>query len=208
MGNILSTSDPAIVERCLWAGVLDQLANILYQTSSNLIKESLWALSNISAGPCSHVERFVHCDAFDRVQSLTKSPNIDIRKEALFVMCNAVTGADFKIRTEIYERTGGEVLRSFINGMRFTDQRLLMNLLDAVEELLKLDEVLGTVNTDQAISLRFEGMEGLDVLEDVMKHPSMDVYNRCDQILQKYFQPANQMDMVDASNMQMSSANN
>lgn len=58
-----------------------------------------------------------------------------------------------------------------------------MNLLDAVEELLKLDEVLGTVNTDQAISLRFEGMEGLDVLEDVMKHPSMDVYNRCDQIL-------------------------
>jgi hypothetical protein len=23
MGNILSTSDPAIVERCLWAGVLD-----------------------------------------------------------------------------------------------------------------------------------------------------------------------------------------
>ncbi len=58
-----------------------------------------------------------------------------------------------------------------------------MNLLDAVEELLKLDEVLGTVNTDQAISLAFERMEGLDVLEDVMKHPSMDVYNRCDQIL-------------------------
>jgi hypothetical protein len=49
------------------------------------------------------------------------SPNIDIRKEALFVMCNAVTGADFKIRTEIYERTGGEVLRSFVKGMRFTD---------------------------------------------------------------------------------------
>ena len=123
-------------------------------------------------------------------------------------MCNAVTGADFKIRTEIYERTGGEVLRSFVKGMRFTDQRLLMNLLDAVEELLKLDEVLGTVNTDQAISLGFERMEGLDVLEDAMKHPSMDVYNRCDQILQKYFQPANQMDMVDTSNMQMSSANN
>ena len=197
MGNILSASDPAVIERCLWANVLDQLTNLLYQTNHNLVKESLWALSNISAGPCSHVERLVHSDVFNRVQSLTTSPNIDIRKEATFVMCNAVTGSDFKIRTEIYEKTSGGVLRSFLKALRINDFRLIINLLEGIEELLKLDEVLGTKNTDQAIAYALEQMDGLDTLDEVMKHPSMDVYNRCNEILTKYFDPANAMDMVD-----------
>lgn len=133
MGNILSASDPAVIERCLWGNVLDQLTNLMYQTNHNIVKESLWALSNISAGPCSHIERLVHSDVFDRVQALTTSPNIDIRKEATFVMCNAVTGADFKIRTEIYEKTSGAVLRSFLKALRINDIRLMTNLLEAIE---------------------------------------------------------------------------
>jgi len=98
MGNILSSSDPQVIERCLWANVLDKLTNLLYQTNTNVIKESLWGLSNITAGPVSHVERFVESDAFDRVASLSKNSNIDLRKESLYVLCNAITGADFKVR--------------------------------------------------------------------------------------------------------------
>lgn len=119
-------------------------------------------------------------------------------------MCNAVTGADFKIRTEIYEKTGAEVLRGLLKGLRINEVRLIMNILDAVEQLLELDAVLGTANTDQAIALALERMEGLDIMDDVMKHPSMDVYNRCNDILRKYFEPANTMEMGD---MKMSSGN-
>ena len=202
MGNILSASDPAIIERCLWANILDQLTNLMYQTNHNIVKESLWALSNISAGPCSHVERFVQSDVFERVQSLTTSPNIDIRKEATFVMCNAVTGSDFKIRSEIYEKTRGGVLRSLLKALRINDLRLLLNVLEAIEELLKLDEVLGHKNTDQAIAYALEQMDGFDILDEIMKHPSMEVYNHCNQILTKYFDSSNAMEMVDInSNM-------
>lgn len=126
-------------------------------------------------------------DVFDRVQNLTTSPNIDIRKEALFVMCNAVTGADFKLRADIYNKTNTEVLRSFIKGLRINEYRLIMNLLDGIEHLLRLDEDLRISNTDQSIAIVFEGMGGLDAIDDVMKHPSMDVYERCNAILVKYF---------------------
>ena len=161
---------------------------MLYQTNHNIIKESLWALSNISAGPSSHVDRFVHSEGvFSRVQALTTSPNIDIRKEALFVMCNAVTGADFNVCTQIYELTGGEVLRSLIKGLRINDLRLIMNILEALETLFKLDEMHGLKGTDQAITQAFEQLEGLDTLDDLMKHPSMEVYNRCNEIFSKYF---------------------
>jgi hypothetical protein len=139
IGNILSASDPQIVEKCLWANVLDRLTNLLYQTNHNIIKESLWALSNISAGPCSHVERYVLSDVFDRVHVLCTSTNIDIRKEALFVMCNAITGADMKIRVQIYEKTQGEVLKNIIKGCRINDSRLTLNILEGIEEFLKLD---------------------------------------------------------------------
>jgi hypothetical protein len=54
-------------------------------------------------------------------------------------MCNAVTGADFKVRTEIYEKTGGEILRSFLKALRINDFRLLINLLDGLDNLLELD---------------------------------------------------------------------
>ena len=56
MGNILSTSDPQIVERCLWNGILGRLTPLLYQSNSNIIKEALWCFSNITAGPPSQVE--------------------------------------------------------------------------------------------------------------------------------------------------------
>jgi hypothetical protein len=49
--------------------------------------------------------------------------------------------------------------------------------------------------------MAFERMDGLDTLDDVMKHPSMDVYNLCNDLITKYFSSANAMDMVDQSNM-------
>jgi hypothetical protein len=45
-------------------------------------------------------------------------------------------------------------------------------------------------------------MDGLDVLDEVMKHPNMEIYNRCNEILTTYFDLTNAMDMVDInSNM-------
>lgn len=62
--------------------------------------------------------------------------------------------------------------------------------------------MLGTKKTDQAIAYALEQMDGLDVLDEVMKHPNMEIYNRCNEILTTYFDPTNAMDMVDInSNM-------
>ena len=41
----------------------------------------------------------------------------------------------------------------------------------------------------------FERMSGLDALEELQKHPNIDVYNKCNEILHKYFQSADNMDM-------------
>jgi importin subunit alpha-1 len=95
LGNILTANEVKIMEICLYHNCLERLTNLLYQSNSNVIKECLWGFSNITAGPNSHIERFANSDAYSRIKYLASSHNIDLRKESLWVICNAITGADF-----------------------------------------------------------------------------------------------------------------
>jgi hypothetical protein len=68
---------------------------------------------------------------------------------------------------------------------------------------------LGTTNTNDSLLLRFEQFEGTEILQELMKHPNIDMYNRCNELMTKYFEPINsgglgggnnEMDMGDSYN--------
>jgi importin subunit alpha-1 len=67
MGNILTTNENEIIERCLFHGVLTPLTAIMNSNSSNMIKECCWAISNITAGPTGHIDSFIESEAFNRI---------------------------------------------------------------------------------------------------------------------------------------------
>jgi len=195
----LSVSDPEVVQRCLWNNVLSKLTTLLYQSNSTTIKEALWAFSNITAGPVSHCEQFIDSDAFDRVMVLTESRNIDVRKESLFVICNTITSSDLKTRAKLFEKTNGSVIKTMILASNLMDLRLILNVIESIECLLKLDDWYGWGQTDKSVALLFERYGGLDSLDELLKHPSMDVYNKCNEILLKYFEQAESMDISGAA---------
>jgi hypothetical protein len=58
-------------------------------------------------------------DAFDRVFTLTDSRNIDLRKESLFVLINAVTGSDLKLRAAIYDKTRADIFPRLLKALNF-----------------------------------------------------------------------------------------
>jgi hypothetical protein len=66
----------------------------MQSAASNIIKECCWALSNIAAGSTDLVNTLIDSHAFDRCFYLAKSYNLDTKKEATWVLCNAITGAD------------------------------------------------------------------------------------------------------------------
>jgi hypothetical protein len=51
IGNIVTSALPEVIERCLFANIIDKLTNLLYQTNVPIVKEALWSFSNITAGP-------------------------------------------------------------------------------------------------------------------------------------------------------------
>jgi len=64
-------------------------------TEVTTVREALWGLSNITASTPAHVAAFFdESQLLDRVLTLADHSNRDIRKEALFTLCNAVTEAD------------------------------------------------------------------------------------------------------------------
>ena len=63
------------------------------------MKETCWAFSNITAGSTSNIEKFIEHHAFERVLEIAmNATNPDHRKEALWVVGNAVTGSDWKMK--------------------------------------------------------------------------------------------------------------
>lgn len=90
----------------MWEGCLDKLYQHLLMTNSTIVKETLWAFSNITAGIQSHVKLLINHPSFDRILVLSKNPNADIRQEALWVLCNAITGSDFELRQTIVLKGG------------------------------------------------------------------------------------------------------
>lgn len=73
-------------------------------------------------------------------------------------------------------------------------------MLDAIEDILKLNEWFGWVHSDQSMLLTFERLGGLDFLEELQKHPHLDIYNRCEDILTRFFEKADSMEVSGAQN--------
>jgi len=50
MGNVLTCNDPKVVDRCVFEGCIEKMHNLLLQSNSSVIKETLWGFSNLTAG--------------------------------------------------------------------------------------------------------------------------------------------------------------
>jgi hypothetical protein len=55
IGNLLTTSDADKISMMLEYNLLDKINSLMLSTSTNIIKECCWALSNIAAGPPEHI---------------------------------------------------------------------------------------------------------------------------------------------------------
>jgi hypothetical protein len=101
IGSILSSNDQMVIDRCLWAGCLDQIATFidhsLVQGSHHnfYLREACWALSNLTASNEGCVEKFVISRCYSQLLGviLDKNQRSDSRKEALWVICNAITNS-------------------------------------------------------------------------------------------------------------------
>jgi len=111
MGVILSTNDHSIIDRCLWANLLSKFSDLLDSIAlgrvrgRKFIKEICWALSNLTASAKHHVEKFAESRLLGQMVNIVLDGglSVDSRKEALWVICNAITTAEQAVKYRILE---------------------------------------------------------------------------------------------------------
>ena len=97
---------------------------------------------------------------------LDSSVQVDARKEGLWVLCNAITKAEGEVKLKMVQSTP-TILGCLVMGCRLgQDMRLLKNVLEAIFDVLELDNFIPEMRqTDNSIAYNWEKAGGLDALE-------------------------------------------
>lgn len=72
MGNIVTGTDQQ-TQVAIDAGMLNVLPQLLMHPKSFIQKEAAWALSNVAAGPCQHIQRLIGCGMLPPLVALLKN---------------------------------------------------------------------------------------------------------------------------------------
>ena len=90
IGNLVMGLD-AQTQLVLDAGALQHFPSLLTLPKQSTVKEALWTLSNIAAGPASHVQSLLDANLLSRVIDLgSPGQPTSNRKEALWIVINMV----------------------------------------------------------------------------------------------------------------------
>ena len=137
--------------------------------AKKLLREICWALSNLTASGSHHVEKFAESKCLELVTEIVQDATVpDAQKEGLWVLCNAITMATPEIKLRMVEGTP-TLLACLVMGCSCgQDMRLLKNILDAIYDVLELDNCIPEMrHSDKSMAHNWEKAGGLDALENV-----------------------------------------
>lgn len=84
---------------------------------------------------------------------MAKSDNLNIQAEAFWTLANAITCATATESREIFMIENGEIVNVLLkNGVRMKEQRLVLNILDALLRLVESDSKFNLTGHDQSVT--------------------------------------------------------
>jgi len=185
LGNVVSGPDEA-TQIALNAGLLDVLDPFLNHFSSQLRRETLWAISNILAGSPSQIETVLSRDKLlQSIMRAAKSDNMAVRREACWCLGNATVDAVSAQIKKLADFGAIEALCRMLSPAYELTEDHTKVIVEALESFLKIYGRGGyNPYADQV-----EEFNGLDYLEDRQSDPkiSESTYNVIVDLMNKYW---------------------
>jgi hypothetical protein len=141
-------------------------------------------LSNITAGNHKQIGQVIEKGLIPRAMELIQGGDWDVKKEATWVLANAVVGGT-------PEQVGYLVQQGAIQGLcgilEVNDSGVVETVLDSLEAILKVGKMGPDERTLQYFCTLVEQCDGLTKLEGLQDDANENIYNRAVRILQTYF---------------------
>nr|XP_053638287.1 uncharacterized protein LOC128692941 isoform X1 [Cherax quadricarinatus] len=185
-GSIAASNDEH-TETVLEAGVVPIYAYLLKTGQHNTKKEAAWALSNITAGNHSQIQRVID-DGVLQVLLHALLETSDVRREATWALCNLTTGGLAEQVKALVDAGGVPFLLMVMAGGEVSTISVALNTLD---NILKT-EVVKEEAKEQVISGK-----GVELLKELEQCASKDLHLKAEYILEAYFQQEEPSDKED-----------
>lgn len=180
LGNIV-TGDERQTQFILDLNILPMLMNLMSHPKKNIVKESVWMLSNITAGTASQIEAVIRCPGLiQKVIELLESSDHNIQKEACWVISNATSGGnESHLLTSLVSS-----IEPMCKLLHSHDQKTVAVVLEGLENFLRTDSY--AVSPVGVVS-KIMSCQGLDTIKELMVGPS-NTSRRAERLVSTYFQ--------------------
>jgi len=98
------------------------LENFFSSGKANIIKEVCWCLSNLAAGTPTQAVKLIEHSVFERILFQAHHTNLELRKEALYVVSNAIITVDVIARERLLDLGEDSVILALLYGLGLNDQ--------------------------------------------------------------------------------------
>ncbi|XP_049883840.1 importin subunit alpha-1-like [Pectinophora gossypiella] len=180
VGNMLTGSDVQ-TDRCIEAGCLPPLNQLLRCGKPALMKEAAWAISNVLAGTTHQIQAALDGGAAGHLLHVLTYEDIKCQKEAAWAITNVCLGGTPE---QLDTLLSAGFLEPYCALLAAPDQRALTVVLDGLAHLLQAAVKYGQV---EPLCLKLEEIGALDQMEALQQHENEEVYKKTVAILDTYF---------------------
>jgi len=183
VGNIITGTDEQTT-RILNMNVLGGLTQLLEMREEQVVRETLWILSNIAAGTEEHVAALFRIRGMaEKVLLLSRDENPRMRKESYWIVVNALMGASEETSHYLLSGGAGHVLAQVLEEGEDSDVALVERCLLAIQ--IALRDRLARLAYTKAIFERVGVLSGLRAM--AIRDGEENVESMAFMILQQHY---------------------
>ena len=177
IGQLLSVSSN-LADKLAFNDILSKVVGLTFSARNEVCKTATFVMDNYVLSGLVHARAFAKNYAAERVVKLADDQRIDIKAEALYTLCHCITQAEemgdstfaklpdeMTVAQRILGHEYGVVIKSMIQGLRVDDQRLHVEIFEALLILIEYKEGLDRLEEDETFG---------DLIEDYVIQPHPD----------------------------------
>ncbi|VVC25334.1 Hypothetical protein CINCED_3A004313 [Cinara cedri] len=178
IGNIVTGTDEQ-TQVVLDSGALCHFQGLLSHPKEKICKEAVWFLSNVTAGNQVQVQSVIDAGLIPKIiMHLTKS-DFQTQKEAAWAITNLTISGN---RQQVDCVINAGVVPPLCSLLSCQDSQVIQVVLDGLQNMLKI----AGPHVD-ALANIIEECEGLDKIEQLQNHESVEIYKVAFDIIERYF---------------------